>query len=50
MSNEEYNTFHHNSMVCKKTFEVKEDITEEQREKNLNEYEAIRNGDVLQIT
>ena len=50
MSDEEYNTFHHNSMVCKKTFEVKEDITEEQREKNLNEYEAIRNRDVPQIT
>ena len=49
MSDEEYNAFHHNSMVCKKTFEVKEDITEEQREKILNDYEAIRNGEVAEI-
>ena len=49
MSDEEYNAFHHNSMVCKKTFEVKEDITEEQTEKILNDYEAIRNGEVAEI-
>ena len=50
MSNEEYDTFHHNWMVCDKMFEVKENITEEQREKNLKEYEAIKNGGVPQIT
>ena len=50
MSNEEYDTFHHNWMVCDKTFEVTENITEEQREKNLKEYKAIKNGDVPQIT
>ena len=50
MSNEEYDKFHHNSMVCNKTFEVKENITEEQREKNLKEYEAIKNGHVPQLT
>ena len=50
MSNEEYDTFHHNSMVCDKMFEVKENITEEQREKNLKEYKAIKNGDVPQLT
>ena len=37
-------------MVCDKTFEVMENITEEQREKILKEYEAIKNGHVPQIT
>ena len=36
-------------MVCDETFEVTENITGEQREKNLKEYEAIKNGDVPQI-
>ena len=40
MSNEEYDTFHHNWMVCDKTFEVKENITEEQREK----FEGVRSN------
>ena len=36
-------------MVSKKTFEVNEDITEEQREKIWNDYKAIRNGELAEI-
>ena len=49
MSNGEYDTNHQVMVKCNKTFEVKKNITEEQREKNLKEYEAIKNGDVPQL-
>ena len=44
MSNEEYDKFHNNTMYCERTFAVTENSSNEQTERYLNWYNAIKNG------